>query len=63
MVSGIKNSSIVQMPSNRLPVEVTVHKAYEEYPMSQMNRSGSYPSSDAQQADKPPRELGLDDNV
>jgi|HubBroStandDraft_1064217.scaffolds.fasta_scaffold423140_2 hypothetical protein len=63
MVSGIKNPSIVQIPSNRVPVEVTVHKAYEEYPMSQMNRSGSYPSSDAQLADKPPRELGLDDNV
>jgi hypothetical protein len=61
MGSGTKNSSI-HIPSNR--VEVTVHKAYEEYSMSQMNRSVSYPSSDAQLADKPPHaELGLDDNV
>jgi hypothetical protein len=43
-------------------LEVTVDKAYEEYPMSQMNRCGSYPS-DAQLADKRPYELGLDDNV
>jgi len=33
---------------------------FEEYPMSDMNR---YPSPDARLADKPPRELGLDDNV
>ena len=44
MVSGTKNSSIVQIPFNRLPLEVTVHKAYEEYPMSQMNRCGSIPA-------------------
>lgn len=56
--STAKNSSIVHIPSNRL--EVTVHKAYEEYPMSPMN---SYPSSDARLADKPARELGSDDNV
>ena len=62
MVSGTKNSSIVHtIPPNQL--EVTVHKAYEEYPMSQMNRCGSLPSSDAQVADKPPHELGLDDDV
>jgi hypothetical protein len=41
-------------------LEVTVHKAYEEYPMSQMNH---YPSSDAQLSDKPPDEHGSDDNV
>lgn len=49
------------MPSNR--VEVTVHKAYEEYPLSQMNGCGSYPSSDPQLAEKPPHELDLEDNV
>jgi hypothetical protein len=41
-------------------LEVLVHKAYEGYPMSQMNR---YSSSDAQLSDKPPHEHGLDDNV
>jgi hypothetical protein len=56
--SGAKNSAIVHIPTNRL--EVTVHKDYEEYSMSQMNR---YPSSDAQLFDKTPHELGLDDNV
>ncbi len=39
-----------------------MHRAYEEYPMSQMNHCGSYPS-DGQLADKQPYELGLDDNV
>jgi hypothetical protein len=43
-------------------LDVTVHKAYEEYPTSQMNSCGSNPSSDAQLADKP-HELGLDDDV
>jgi hypothetical protein len=42
-------------------LEGTVHEAYEEYPMSQMNRCGSYPSSDAQLADKPMHELDLND--
>ena len=48
LVSSAKDSSIVHIPGNRL--EVSVHKAYEEYPMSTLN-------------DKPPRELGSDDNV
>jgi len=63
LVSNTKNSSIVHttIPSNRL--EVTAHKAYEEYPMSQMNRCGSDPSSDAQLTDKPTHELDLGDNV
>lgn len=62
MVSGTNESSIVHIPSNRL--EVTVHKAYEEYPMSDINRYGSHTSSDAQLANKPPRAgLGVDDNV
>jgi hypothetical protein len=61
MVSNNKDSSIVHIASNRL--EVSVHKAYEEYPMAPMNSSGSYPSSDAQLADKPRRELGLHDDV
>ena len=61
MVSNIKDPSIVHIPSNRL--EVSVHKAYEEYPMSAVNLSDSYPSSDAQLADKPRHELGLSDDV
>jgi hypothetical protein len=46
-------------------LEVTVHNAYEKYPMSQTNRCGSYPtgSSDAQLAFGSPQELGLDDNI
>jgi hypothetical protein len=44
-------------------LEVTVHKAHEEYSMSQLNRYGSHPSSDTQLADKPPHELDLDDNI
>lgn len=55
--SGTKNSSIVHIPSNRL--EVTVHRDYEEYPMSQMNR---YHLEDAQMTDKT-LELGSDDKV
>jgi hypothetical protein len=40
-----------------------VHSAYhEEYPMSQTNHYGLYPSSDGKTTDKP-RELGSDDNV
>src|SRR6267154_6553275 len=58
LVSTTKDTSIVHIPSNRL--EVTVHRAYEEYPMSQMSR---YPSSDAQVADKTPHEIVLDDSV
>jgi len=34
---------------------VAVHKTYEEYPMSQMNRCGPYPDK--------PRELDIDDKV
>ena len=61
LVSHNKDSSVVNMSSNRL--EVTVHKVYrEEYPMSQTNHNGSYPSPDAQSTDKP-HELGLDENV
>jgi hypothetical protein len=58
--SSAKDSTVVHIPSDRL--EVTVHKAYEEYPMSHMDTHGSYPS-DAHLADKPSHELGLDDNV
>jgi len=57
--TGTKKPSVVHIPSNRL--EVTVHRAYEEYSMSQMNGCDSYPSSDAQLADKSPHEL--DDNI
>ncbi|KAF8497438.1 hypothetical protein F5888DRAFT_1889571 [Russula emetica] len=62
LVSHTKGSSVVHIPSNRL--EVTVHTSYhEEYPpMSQTNHHGSFPSSDAQFADKP-HELGSDDDV
>ena len=64
MVSSPKNSCIVQIPSNRLEVPVTVHESHEDYQMSQMNRCGSHPSSDdGQLADKPRHELGSDDNV
>lgn len=59
--SSTKNSTIVHIPSNRL--EVTVHSAYEEYSMSQMNGCDSYPSPDAQLADKSPHEFSLDDNI
>ena len=52
--------SIVHIPISSNRMEVTVHKAYEEYPMSKMS---SHPSSDAQLADKPPHGLGSDDNV
>ena len=57
-----KNFCIVQNPpSNRL--DVTVHKSFEEYPMSQMNHCGSHHSSDGKPVDKPLHDLGLDDNV
>ncbi|KAI0281008.1 hypothetical protein BGY98DRAFT_270387 [Russula aff. rugulosa BPL654] len=59
LVSSTKDTTIVHIPSNRL--EVAVHKTFEEYPMSNINRSGSYP--DAQLANKPPHEFGLDGNV
>ena len=56
--SSTKNSAaVVNIPSNRL--EVTVHKAYDEYPMSPISR---YPSSEAQ-ADKPPHDLDLEVNA
>ena len=51
LVSKTKNPSVVRIPSDRL--EVAVHKAYEEYPMSQMNRNDSYPDKT--------RELDIDD--
>lgn len=60
-VSNNKMPSIVHIPSNR--VEVTVHRAFEEYPMSPMNGSDSYPSSNAQLADKLPHDLDLEDNI
>src|SRR6266852_7797176 len=53
LVSKTKDSSTIRIPSNRL--EVAVHKTYEEYPMSQMNRCGPYPDK--------PRELDIDDKV
>lgn len=59
--SSTKNSAaaaVVNIPSNRL--EVTVHKAYEEYPMAHISR---YPSSDAQLADKPPHDFVLEVNA
>jgi hypothetical protein len=59
-LSNNKDTSIVHIPSNRL--EVTVHKAYDEYPMSQTNHYGSYPSSDTQLPNKS-HELGSDENV
>ncbi len=58
--SNNKDTSIVHIPSNRL--EVTVHKAYDEYPMSQANHYGSYRSSDTQLPDNS-HELGSDENV
>jgi hypothetical protein len=61
VASSTTKNSPVHIPSNRL--EVKVHRAYEEYPMAQMNRCGSYPSSDTQLADKPLQELVLEDNV
>ncbi|KAF8492837.1 hypothetical protein F5888DRAFT_880217 [Russula emetica] len=61
VVSSTAKGSPIHIPPNRL--EVAVHRAYDEYPMSQMNNCGSYPSSDTQLADKPPHELCLDDNV
>lgn len=46
--------------SNRL--EVTVHRDYEEHPMPETNQF-SYPSSDAQLADKPHRIISFDGNT
>ncbi|KAN0112031.1 hypothetical protein V8E52_007948 [Russula decolorans] len=51
LVSKTKNPSVVRIPPNQL--EVSVHTAYEEYPMSQMERCGPNPNK--------PRELDIDD--
>ena len=51
--SRTKNPSVVRIPSNRL--EVSVHTAYEEYPMSSMKHCGPTPDK--------PRELDIDDKV
>ena len=48
-----KNPSVVRIPPNQL--EVSVHTAYEEYPMSPMNHCGPIPDK--------PRELDIDDKV
>lgn len=54
-----KPSSVVHMPSR---LEVTVHTAYEEYPMSPTNQCALHLSSDAQLTDKP-HELSFDESV
>jgi hypothetical protein len=46
--------------SNQL--EVTVHTAYEEHPVSHETRCDAYPGSDGQLADKPD-ELNVDGKV
>jgi hypothetical protein len=58
--SNTKNAAaVINIPSNQL--EVTVHKAYEEYPMSHIN---SYPSSaEVQLAEKPRHDFVVDVHV
>ncbi|KAN0112040.1 hypothetical protein V8E52_007957 [Russula decolorans] len=53
LVSKTKNPSVVRIPPNQL--EVSVHTAYEEYPMSQMEHCGPNPDKR--------RELDIDDKV
>jgi len=53
LVSKTKDPSAIQIPAERS--EVTVHTAYEAYPMSRMNHSGSYPDK--------PHELVIDNKV
>lgn len=60
LVSSASHPSVVQLPSNRL--DITVHTACEEYPMSQMDRRASHISSDAQLAGKP-HKINFGDNV
>ena len=60
LTADTSHSSIVHIPSNWL--EVIIHTAYEEYPMSQPNHFASCLGSDTQLTDKP-HELCFNDNV
>jgi hypothetical protein len=45
-------------------LDITVHTAYEEYPMSPMDHCDSYVNSDAQLADSDkPHKINFDDNL
>jgi hypothetical protein len=57
LVSNSKQSSVVHKLSDQL--EVTVHTAYEEHPMSRKAHCDVYPGSDGRLADKPD-ELSLE---
>jgi len=57
-ITNSEHAPFRHVSTNQL--DVTVHRAYEEYPMKQTNHCDSYPSSDVQLPDKP-REIKFDD--
>jgi hypothetical protein len=60
--SNSKHSSLVPKLSESKQMEVTVHTAYEEHPMSHETHCDAYPSSDGRLSDKPGK-LGVDGKV